>query len=524
MLLDTVTGERIPHWAELDQRSYDSPTPEDTPDGPRALLIRPAIRLEDARRYVVAIRNVVDTSGTPIAPSPAFAALRDDRRFAHPSIRARRAKYAELFATLASAGIAKEELQIAWDFTTSSEANQTAGLVAMRDRAYDWLATLPNGSPSFRITSVQDDVDAHVARRIEGFVTVPMYLDSTEPGGVMTYDDAGLPVQQGTAEFPFLLVIPYGAASAPSPVMHFGHGLFASYKSADDPTLRAIADQMGVVVLSLDWLGLTKSDLATIAGVLTGGDLSAFRTVPERGMQAILDNLVALRMVTKGLVGDASTQLDGHATIDPSRVFYWGVSLGGIYGSTYMALTPDVERGILGVPGESFDLILPRSAYFDVFLNLLQTSYADFARYPQLLGIVQMLWDRVEPTGFSRHLLDDRLPGTRTHRVMMIDAIGDHRVSTLAAHVMARTLHLPIVGPPNRMPYGLPIVDGPLDGSGLVELDFGLPPEPVTNVPARAGMDPHDSPWTVPVVVAMIQHFAETGQIVSMCSGTCNPD
>ncbi|MFO0697051.1 MAG: hypothetical protein U0230_25985 [Polyangiales bacterium] len=524
VLLDTVTGERVPHWTELDMRSDDTPNEADTTDDPRALMIRPAVRLEDGRRYIVAIRHVVDVDGAAIAPSPAFRALRDGKSFDHPSIGERRGKYRDIFARLAAAGVSKRDLQMAWDFTTSSTANQTGGMLAMRDSALAWLETLPSHSPSYRITSVQDNVDAHIARRIAGFITVPMYLDKTEPGGVMTYDDAGMPVQQGMAEFPFLLQIPYSATTQASPVLHFGHGLFGDYTSGDDSRLRPVADQLGMVLLSLDWLGLTGKDLPAIGALLTVGDLSKFRTVPERGMQAMLNNILALRMVQHGLANDPVTQFNGHATIDSAKVFYWGASLGGIYGATYMALTPDIERGVLGVPGQSFDLLLPRSVHFDLFLNLLSTQFPDFVRYPQILAVAQMLWDRVDPTGYSKHVVNDLLPGSRSHQVFLIDAIGDHQVTTLGAHVMARAIGVPLVGTPNRLPYGIPNVAGPVTGSGFVEVDFGLPAEPITNIPARAGNDPHDAPWTVPVVLDMMNHFALTGEIANMCSGSCNPD
>jgi hypothetical protein len=42
ILLDATTGQRVPHWAEIDQRSQPDGTPAyDTYDAPKALLIRP---------------------------------------------------------------------------------------------------------------------------------------------------------------------------------------------------------------------------------------------------------------------------------------------------------------------------------------------------------------------------------------------------------------------------------------------------------------------------------------------------
>ena len=46
-----------------------------------------------------------------------------------------------------------------------------------------------------------------------------------------------------------------------------------------------------------------------------------------------------------------ATVINGRLTIDPSRRYYYGNSQGGIFGLNYMALSTDVERGCLGVPG-----------------------------------------------------------------------------------------------------------------------------------------------------------------------------
>ena len=90
VLIDAETGEWIPHWSELDRTDFQD-------DERRAFMIRPAVRLKDATRYLVAIRGVVDADGKPLEPSPAFAALRDDESFDHPSVGLRRALYDDIF-------------------------------------------------------------------------------------------------------------------------------------------------------------------------------------------------------------------------------------------------------------------------------------------------------------------------------------------------------------------------------------------------------------------------------------------
>ena len=67
MLIDAATGERQPIWAELDANAT---SPEDTD-----LLIHPGRNLLDGHRYIVAMRNLQDADGNPIAAPPGFRAL-----------------------------------------------------------------------------------------------------------------------------------------------------------------------------------------------------------------------------------------------------------------------------------------------------------------------------------------------------------------------------------------------------------------------------------------------------------------
>ncbi len=77
VILDATTGQRVAHFAELDESNVD--------DATRAILLRPTTLLTFGHRYIVALRHVVDASGTAIAPSPAFAARRGTARLTRAS-------------------------------------------------------------------------------------------------------------------------------------------------------------------------------------------------------------------------------------------------------------------------------------------------------------------------------------------------------------------------------------------------------------------------------------------------------
>jgi len=57
----------------------------------------------------------------------------------------------------------------------------------------------------------------------------------------------------------------------------------------------------------------------------------------------------------------------------------------------------------------------------------------------------------------------------------------------------------------------------------MIEYDFGLPPEPITNVPMREGEDPHGKIKGVPAAGQVLKEFLETGTVKALCDGPCNP-
>lgn len=205
IIIEADTGARVAHWTELDQTSSD---PAD-----QAFMLRPAKRLKDATRYIVAIRDVKDSSGAALPPSPAFAALRDGTPSDDPSVGPRRALYADVFAKLAAAGVPKANLQLAWDFSTASKQALTGWMVAMRDDALNLVGA---DGPAYAITAITPNPNPYVAKRIEGTFHVPLYLDKVGPGARLNLVN-GVPKQNGWADFPFLVQIPNSVAADAAP-------------------------------------------------------------------------------------------------------------------------------------------------------------------------------------------------------------------------------------------------------------------------------------------------------------------
>src|SRR5690606_28711195 len=134
-------------------------------------------------------------------------------------------------------------------------------------------------------------------------------------------------------------------------------------------------------------------------------------------------------------------------------------------------------------------------------------------------------WDRAEPSGYSRHIVHDPLPGSVAKQVLMLVSIGDHQVTTLGAHVMAREIGVPQIGRANRPDlFAIDVVDQPYAGSAMIEYDFGLPPEPIENLPMSEGEDPHGKLAGVPIAAQTVEGFLRTGVVETHCDGVCDPD
>lgn len=518
VIINAETGERVAHFSELDQS-----TPQD-PDEERTFMVRPVVRLKDATRYIVAIRHVVDVNGNEVAPSPAFQALRDGTESCEPSVDKRRALYDDIFGKLENAGIARKDLQLAWDFTTSSRENNTKYLIAMRD---DALAKVGLIGPEYTITSTEEFTEAQNAniwRRFVGNMKVPLYLDVPGPGGKMVLGADGLPQQNGFADYEFVVHVPHIAKMGQKlGLIQNGHGLLGSKFEGENGYLAEFANRFGYVAFSVDLIGMAQADVASITNAIVS-DAGGFRQSVDRQHQGILNSLLAMRMMSGRFVEDPQVQVNGQSIIDPTRRFYRGDSQGGIFGTTYMSVSTDVTRGLVSVPGMPYTMLLDRSTDFGPFFTFLRSAYRESRNIQLVEGLLQMLWDRTEPNGYAPYLRENMLPNTPAHDLLIHVAIGDYQVSPLGAHIIARTVGAKNLAPVNRSIWGVEEAPAPLQGAAMVEYEFGLPPAPDTNTPTKGDNDPHGTVRHLDPSYKQADAFFRTGVIEAYCSGACDPE
>jgi hypothetical protein len=572
ILLEADTGKLVPHFSEVDAQPKD-PTQ-------RTLMVHPAMRLKDQTRYIVAIRNVQDSTGATIPPPPFFKALVDDfngvcNACSPAMVALRKTQYADIFGKLKAAGVDPSGLQLAWDYTTSSAASNTQDLLFMRD---DALKNYPNGfkfnvykatvNPSaMGVPSTWQD-DDEVWIRIDATMTLPLYLnfaqpfDPTKPDMIPQINRGpdGKPKQNGEFDFPIVIHVPVSAMPSKNPaaksfgLVQNGHGLlgdrFEGSGAEGTPPPRNFLTHLGNVykyvtfatnlmgfASDVDITGQIPQDDTPLVENGLSGDPKYILALFQRQVQGHLNQILAMRFMIQNwaqLVADpkiAPTQLSA-GIVDPAQAFYRGDSQGGIMGAVYMAISPDIKRGLLGETGMPYNLLLERSQDWNKYALELNGNYTSGQAQQMALQLFQMWWDTSEPTGYAAHITADPFPCpscaggmTPVKQALLYDGIGDCQVTPWGAHVMARTLGVKQLSPAAREIYGVPDAASiPAPGSAVVEWGFGLPNAPLTDTSPAAtccgsANDPHDK---ISLLQPAYDQLDQTGDINPYCNDVCS--
>jgi len=546
VLIDANTGERIIHFIEPDARAKD----------PRRqiLFLRPGKLLTAGHRYLVAMRNLVAPNGDPVVAEPAFAALRDGVPSADPNVESRRPQLETVFTALAANGVARGDLVLAFDFVVQSQSRLTDRILSMRDQAYAWLDGVAADSLAkpFTVTNMTEH-DCNqpgqvVARDVSGTFQSPLFLKGDLDDATTPFDNLdahGVPVQNGFTNANFSITIPCtalapGAVSRP---LILGHGLFqdgALFTSLIPPVVGQVGT-WDAVTAATDWRGLSSLDIAWVTAHIIGvgtSQLQNFPAFPARLRQGMLNTLVLTRMVKLGIFNrDPALQIGGNGVFPgPSAdVYYFGVSLGGIMGTYFAGLTPDIDRFALDVPGVNFSCLLQRATPFESFDSLLGSiGISDATEVSLGIQLVHELWASAEPVADAAHITTDPLPGSgNAKKVVLNVAWLDNEVSNMCTEVEARTLGLSMLeGSIQQGLQQIPDVTGPQE-SGVIYWDLGeldilnpaqqkfLPP--LANLYPSGVCDPHPRRASIPDSIMQLNAFLQpNGMLEDFCTGLCD--
>jgi len=512
VVIDLSTGELVAHFAEVDAAAEAKPASQ-------ALYIRPAKLLKPATHYAVAIKNTLKAKDGGALPIPeGFRAILDDTKTSHARLERVRSHYPDIFAALEAHGIQRGDLVVAWDFTTRSRTQVQSDLRYARAAALPMMGT--DGSAlAYTITSDTVPSDTRIARQITGTFDAPLFL-SSDPGTAedttLRRDAQGHPQPNGFYRVPFTAIIPQCAlqGSAQVPIILYGHGLMGASDQVTNGGMRAASAEICAVGVGTDMRGMSEVDVTNVVHTLN--DVNQGRLIFDVLVQGMMNHIAMVQIARGPMAKDLFVRNNGTSLVDPSKVYYYGISQGGIMGTTVCAIDPVIKRCVVQVGAINYSTLLERSADWPEYRIVLTGAYEDPLLVAFMINLMQQEWDRTEPVAVADVITGEGFPETGPKQVFMQIGIADDQVPNVGSELQARTMGIPVITPTPYTPYGL--AEATTAQSGLVIYDFGLGATiPLTNTPPPKN-DVHGSLRNKQATTDMMKHFYETGEITNMCT------
>lgn len=428
------TGERIPIRVQVSEyaRSNRVASPS------QIVEIYPRSRWDFGERYAVFLtQSLKPLAGGDYYKNPQFekATSNDGSPLAD---------YYEPVIRLFERNLGSRETLISSTFfTVRDEQEATGRLREVGEYVY-------NRDHPVRNLRVLYPIFGSIAALVSGEVLVHDFRDQY---GGMVYD-----TQQAKDNWiRFRLALPRAAINEPVPVSIFGHGLGLLKESALPTALRNAG--MGIATVVIDHPN-HGSRIEQDGGYALGRMQT--RYVPlQLGMmvQSSIDHMALLKAVQTSIgeldvlpkrfwspiYTDKLDNGDGIADIDTDRIFYEGTSLGGVLGSAFVAIAPDIKGAVLNVSGVGVINILSGSALWDPFFSRLVPDQASGAEALLLKAAMQHELDYGDAINFVQDFREPQ--GIATAKpVVVVAAENDTIIPNFSTIALADIADLPLVG------------------------------------------------------------------------------
>lgn len=438
LLIDTSTGTPLQPGVDYrlqSSRAVDPATGLPLNQLRTRLLIEPLKPLKPSTRYIVVVtRAVRSTDGVPAEAAdlfrvvrsttpvneqtePVLTTLRPEQRATLAGIQS---QFAPMFSLLGSAGIAREDIVIAWPFTTQSATKTLTRLAATA--APSTLAVRNTGLTT-AVAGLPPVADIYA-----GTISLPYYLAAPSGGNptapltqywaadATQRDDAAsiqgapctvlapsasttacypLPQKRSDQTVPVLVTIPNANSGLTMPgsgwpVVIFQHGI-----TGNRTQMLAIAPALAMagfatVAIDLPLHGLPANDPSRIPDLVertfdldlvnntTGAagpdgvvdssgthfiNLTSLLTSRDNIRQAVSDLLVLSKSVGGTIVLNSNMTPAG-ITFDGAQMRFIGHSLGGIVGTGFLGVNGGSEAAVLAMPGGGIAKLLDGSGAF----------------------------------------------------------------------------------------------------------------------------------------------------------------
>jgi hypothetical protein len=526
-LIHAQTGEAVPLLTEMDQNNRD----DEGYDGRHPLILRPLAPMEMGARYLVLLSDeLTDSDGMSLESPDVFVALRDGIVTDDATVEGMRERYDGLFAVAEDAGWAREDLLLAWDFQVASSEFVLGPIRSMRSQA---LEVIGAQGVAYTIDSVEVDPNENVAWLVKGHFTPPDFL--TADNALERADDGSIVLQSLWSQADFTMVIPpQGKTQGMLPLVVIGHGLFGTGEwmldsGTAESLTQPLAAELGAVLIATNWIGMSGGDIELIISeVLT--DMSRITVVTDRLVQSHINTMAMVELALDDLPDAPEIGRENEEPLlDPERVYYYGISLGGIQGASQTAISPRITRAVLAVPGSGWSHMIQRSTQFRELDTLIDLLYPDPMTQNLFLAALQSYFDFADPANLGTMLNDDPDYPEAEHKLVILqEAIGDCQVPNMATDLLARTIGASHLEEASDPVYGLETITGPTTEPSLVQirvpsnLEAYFPPD--ENVIPETDNGVHNDAVLTEVMFGQVAHLLEHGEIVHPCEGECDPD
>lgn len=512
VVLDMTASQLVAHFAEVDAN-------ETSEFSRQVVYLRPAQRLASGHRYAVGITTAVKArDGSGIAITDGFRAVLDDADTGHARLDAARPRLREAVAALVAAGVPQANLVVAWDFTVSDDAAVIADPLAARDAALSAMGPL-GANLSYTITADQGTINAdpRIARRIELDFQSP---EVAAPGldGFHRDPQNHVVAQGAMTAHAYLAVPPCATAGAPAGILLYGHGFFGNLDEArNNEYLRDLSQDGCLVIAATIWTGMSSDDVNN--ALLALNDLSHAIGFGERIWQGIV-NVITLEQLVRGkLATSVLVDGQGRSIVDPTRVYYYGISQGSILGSTFFAYDPFVTRGVLHVGAANWSLIFERSLNWAIYGAPLKGAYGTLLDAVIMEQVLEMGLEIVD----GATIADAAVPGTPPKHYLMQTSVGDAQAPNLASFFQARSLGLTLITPSVQVPVGFENQQAASADRAYVIVDeHPMPLPPDTNLTFSYDNVAHENPRRRAAIQQMQRSFWATGTVTNTCTGACD--
>ena len=497
---------KLPVLAELDATAAHL--------GEQSLILRPHMAMEPDTAYVVILKDKLqkaDGSG-PLEAGKAFRALRDGIPTDNEAVEAQRGDFELVNEAIAALGLDPASVVLAWSFHTRSREQVVTPMLSMTEQMM--AAPLPD-------LVIDSDVVIGDSRQVRGHISAPNFIG---PDSVIVTDANDEAEQQGSADVDFLLTIP-DTVDRTRPTVLFGHGFFSNLDEPLEGTFHDLLVEYQLPALSINFLGFNTASLAPTIALLA--DFNHTDQISAQQMQSESLFVVMARLIREQLAGQITEDRGAgeFAVLDSNEVVYMGTSNGGTQGLTIMSTAPNLERGVLVVPGGAVVHMLQRASQWLTMGQAIASRFED-ARELQLgSALMQLNLDPWDSINFIDHLVGQRFEGRDPVRVVLHEAVEDAQVNNMITHLVARSAGVPVFSPNTIEPWGIDTIPKAEYGgsAALYIYDEGYAPLPIDNTPPEEN-GAHGAVRDLDIYKQHVAAFIEDGTMAYFCVGACDPD